>query len=63
MDELNKRIEDACEEAVMNFWVVIAEKFPEATTGDMMPGQEFQFTEAAHSVVKIWLENNTDLIK
>lgn len=62
-NDVSKRINTVCEEAMEEFWAVVAQEFPEAESGDMMPGQEDQFNNAAHSVIKIWLTNNTELLK
>lgn len=37
MNEIEQRIKEAAEAADEAFWAVIAERFPEATSGDVSP--------------------------
>lgn len=50
-----ERIDKAVEKAVDAFWAKFVEEFPEVQTGDMGPGDEDQFEDAALAVARIWL--------
>jgi hypothetical protein len=56
MDE--ERINEAAEEASMEFWSAVADAFPEVTTGDLPPDAADDFRRAAKGVIERWLEVN-----
>lgn len=57
-----ERIEKAVKEAEDAFWSVIAERFPEAETGDMHIDACVRFTDNLNQAVRLWLATNTDLL-
>lgn len=57
-----ERIEKAVNEAEDAFWSVIAERFPEAETGDMYIDACVRFTDNLEHNVRLWLATNTDLL-
>jgi len=57
-----ERIEKAVKEAEDAFWSVIAERFPEAETGDMYIDACVRFTDNLEHTVRLWLATNTDLL-
>ena len=60
--ELEKRIEDAVQDAEFEFWAEIAKKFPEATSGDLDPFTVCKMFLANVDVVKQWVTYNTNLV-
>ena len=59
MNELSevdqRRLEAAVVDAELAFWVAIAAKYPEVTTGDLGPESVIPFTMACEDVVRDWL--------
>lgn len=53
-----ERIEQAVQEAENKFWDIIAEHFPEITTGDFPPDESLRFTRACESAVETWVGLN-----
>lgn len=53
-----EKIDEAVREAENRFWDIIAEHFPEITTGDFPPDAHFKFMNACESAVKVWLNGN-----
>ena len=47
------------EAAQQAFWEVVAQRFPEITTGDLPPEAATAFDEACYHVVWSWLGANT----
>lgn len=62
MSDVDERIEEAVKEAEYAFWEVIAQKFPEATHGDMYPDACINFSVYCENVAKIWVASNTNLL-
>jgi hypothetical protein len=58
IDEVEARIEDAVGEALQAFWLAVAEKFPEVTTGDYDPMLEGIMYAEAEEWVGEWLRMN-----
>lgn len=52
------RLEVAAEKAIAAFYASVAESFPEAVTGDMMPGDDALFRWQANVTLFQWLRNN-----
>ena len=57
-----ERIEKAVNEAEDAFWSVIAERFPEAETGDLFFDASIEFGDECRSVVRLWIATNTNLL-
>ena len=57
-----ERIESALKEAENGCWEEIAEKFPEAKTGNMYFDACVQFWKECGNVVRLWLAINTNLL-
>ncbi len=57
-DELNKRIDEARQLAEDAFWAVVAEKFPEAKSGDFDPMATFNMETSMRNWIKLWVEWN-----
>ncbi|ASJ88503.1 hypothetical protein [Pseudomonas aeruginosa] len=58
MSEFEQRKSEAVSEALDAFWTVIAQKFPEATTGDLDPGTVFLLEDSAEKAVNTWVKFN-----
>ena len=62
MSEISdERITEAVEDGANSFWAVIAERFPEAKSGDFPPDAEFALTKALENAVRVWLDANVEL--
>lgn len=59
---IHERVVEAVEEAENAFWVVIAEKFPEAKTGNMYFDASVEFSDKCHDTAKLWVALNTNLL-
>jgi hypothetical protein len=55
-EKLNEIIEKAQEA----FWKVIAESFPEITSGDFPPDADFRFNAACKDAITTWHSMNKD---
>lgn len=55
-----KRLNDAIGSAQEAFWSVIADKYPEIKSGDMMPLDLFSFENALEKGVTVWLDTNQE---
>ena len=53
-----ERIKDAIEDAELAFWAVIADRFPEATSGDLSVERTIGLDQMMHSAVNEWVDNN-----
>ena len=53
-----RRIETATEQALFEFWQVIANFFPEADSGDIDPLLDFEFNQKAQEIVEQWFQWN-----
>jgi len=53
-----QRLREVIEDAQMAFWAVVAEKYPEITTGDFSPQDSAQLDEALMKAVTSWLDEN-----
>lgn len=51
-------LESLVEQASDAFWAVVADRFPDATTGDLSPGRTIAFDNAAAEAVAEWVGNN-----
>ena len=58
----DERIEKAVKEAGEAFWAVIAERFPEAKTGDLYFDASIQFEDECESIARLWIATNTNLL-
>ncbi len=59
----NQLLDCFIEEALDAFWEVIAEKFPQATTGDLSPLASIHLQIAAEKAVDEWVNCNATPIK
>lgn len=59
----NGAIEQHVRAAQDAFWAVIAERFPEVSTGDLPPDVDAAFDDACHRVVWSWLGSNTGSLR
>lgn len=57
-ETLDQRMARAVEDADDAFWAVIAERFPEATTGDTDPSATHQYETMRDAFVRHWLTGN-----
>jgi hypothetical protein len=46
------------DDALFAFWQGIAERFPEATTGELSPWPTMKLQIAAETAVEEWIDNN-----
>ena len=53
-----REIEQLTEDALDAFWEFVAERFPNAKTGDLSPLASFALGQAAETAVKEWIGNN-----
>ena len=53
-----EQIDKAINEAQNSFWDVIAENFPQITTGDFPPDAHIKFYNDCESAVKVWIFGN-----
>lgn len=51
-------VADAAEIAHDQFFVALAERFPEITTGDLPPDADARFRAACETVAHVWVEAN-----
>jgi hypothetical protein len=57
--EINLReLEELAEAAMIAFWRVVAERYPEIRTGDFPPEAEHEFASAAELAIRRWLDFN-----
>ena len=56
--EWNTKVEEATEEALMDFWAKIVDIFPEATGGDFPPDLSFEMSLTMEKMVHHWLNYN-----
>jgi hypothetical protein len=54
------RLSNVLEAAETAFWKVVADSYPEATSGDFSPYASLKFSEATEAAVVDWLESNAD---
>ncbi len=54
-----ERIKEAAVKAQNMFWDIVAEEFPEITTGDFPPDATFKFDKACEDAIKTWVEYQT----
>lgn len=60
--DINTRIREVSEEALLAFWAVVAEKFPEAKSGDFPPDLSYDQSYQARSYIRTWVRDNSNLI-
>ena len=53
-----KLIDALAEDAMQAFWAVVAERFPEATTGDLSIERTIALTITAQAAIREWVQNN-----
>ena len=53
-----REIEHLTEDALDAFWELVAERFPNAESGDLSPLTSFALGQAAETAVKEWIGNN-----
>lgn len=53
-----KRLCGVIEDAQMAFWAVVADKYPEITTGDFSPEDTIELDDALTKAVISWLDGN-----
>lgn len=53
-----KRLSEVIEDAQMAFWAVVADKYPEITTGDFSPQDSIELDDALTKAVISWLDGN-----
>lgn len=58
--DVDKRFNEAVENAQMAFWAEIAKAFPEIKSGDLSPHTDIQFTRNVEQVTAIWLRSNCE---
>jgi hypothetical protein len=51
-------LEELAEAAMIAFWRVVAERYPEIRTGDFPPDAEHEFASAAELAIRRWLDFN-----
>ena len=51
-------IDALAEDAMQAFWSVVAESFPEATTGDLSIERTIALTLTAQAAIREWVQNN-----
>jgi len=56
--EWNTKVEEATEEALMDFWAKISEIFPDAEGGDFPPDLTFEMDLTMEKMVHSWLYYN-----
>jgi hypothetical protein len=54
----NRELQDLVEDANQAFWQVIAERFPQARSGDRSPLATMKLHLAQEEAVKEWIANN-----
>lgn len=59
----NVAIEEHVRAAQEAFWSVIAQRFPEVSTGDLPPEADAAFDDACHRAVWSWLGSNTGSLR
>ena len=59
---MEERIRDVADLAEEAFWAVVAEKFPEATHGDLYFDAEITFREKCEEIITLWVACNTNLL-
>ena len=57
---VTQRISDVADEAMTAFWAVVAERFPEAKTGDFSPTAQFAFEYSCEMAIRKWLYSNAE---
>ena len=57
------RLTNVMEAAELAFWKVVADSYPEATSGDLSPHASLKFAEATETAIVDWLEANADNIE
>lgn len=60
MSNIEQRKSEAVSEALDAFWAVIAQRFPEASTGDLDPGNVVSLEDAATNAVSTWVSFNVE---
>lgn len=63
LQNFGSRINEAVGEAQDAFWAVIAQKFPEVTSGDFSPLDTMNFQTACDVAVEMWLSSNHPILK
>ena len=53
-----ERISNAVLDGEDAFWAVIAEQFPEAESGDLVPDASMALTRALEKAVRAWIDAN-----
>lgn len=53
-----QRLSEVIEDAQMAFWAVVADKYPEITTGDFSPQDSIELDDALTKAVISWLDGN-----
>jgi hypothetical protein len=51
----DERVDSVVNEALLAFWARVAELLPEATSGDMAPGDDEELNEGAAVAVDRWI--------
>lgn len=51
-------IDTLAEDAMQAFWAVVAERFPEATTGDLSIERTIALEITAQAAIREWVQNN-----
>lgn len=59
--ELKTRIEVAAEQAAEAFFAAVVAQFPEAEGGDLDPGSQVAFEQAAKDAVTSWVLANIEV--
>lgn len=63
LQNFSEKINEAVDAAQEAFWAVVAQKFPEVTTGDFSPLDTVQFKTACDVAVEMWLTYNHPMLQ